>query len=174
MTMEALFSNVENAISQYEQACDQEETLYDLIRDAESDMNRYSAQASSAEEPSDQRAALEQMREAALRIQDYQNKLQQVQNAKAQAARYLQATRSELQNVISTIEAKLPKFDQSISTFQQMAANPFGGSASAQIPQLQAKRDEYQRNLNDAYTLVERIDSALNGGGSQPQKILRR
>ena len=29
MTMEALFNNVENAIAQYEQACEQEETLYD-------------------------------------------------------------------------------------------------------------------------------------------------
>lgn len=45
MTMEALFNNVENAIAQYEQACEQEETLYDMMRDAENDMNRYSSQA---------------------------------------------------------------------------------------------------------------------------------
>ena len=76
MTMEALFNNVENAISQYEQACEQEETLYDMMRDAENDMNRYSSQASSSEEASDQRAALEQMRAAALRYQQYQNQLQ--------------------------------------------------------------------------------------------------
>ena len=43
MTMEALFNNVENAIAQYEQACEQEETLYDMMRDAENDMNRYSS-----------------------------------------------------------------------------------------------------------------------------------
>lgn len=174
MTMEALFNNVENAISQYEHACEREETLYDMVRDAENDMNRYSSQASSSEGASDQRAALEQMRAAALRYQQYQNQLQQVQAAKAQALRYLQATRSELANVIKSIEEKLPKFDQSISTFEQMASNPFGSSASAQLPQLRARRAEYQQNLNDTYTLVDRIDSALNGGGNSPQRVLRR
>ena len=177
MTMEALFNNVENAIAQYEQACEQEETLYDMMRDAENDMNRYSSQASSSEDASDQRAALEQMRAAALRYQQCQkcqNQLQQVQAAKSQALRYLQATRSELTNVITSIEDKLPKMDQSISTFEQMAANPFGSSAAAQLPQLRARRAEYQQNLNDAYTLVDRIDSALNGGGNSPQKVLRR
>lgn len=174
MTMEALFSNVENAISQYEQACQQEERLYDMMRDAENDMNRYNSQASSSEEASDQKAALEQMRAAALRYQQCQNQLQQVQNAKQQALRYLQATRSELTNVIKSIKEKLPKFDQSISTFEQMASNPFGSSASAQLPQLRAKRAEYQQNLNDAYTLVDRIDSVLNGNGNAPQKVLRR
>ena len=169
MTMEALFNNVENAIAQYEQACEQEETLYDMMRDAENDMNRYSSQASSSEDASDQRAALEQMRAAALRYQQCQNQLQQVQAAKSQALRYLQAT-----NVITSIEDKLPKMDQSISTFEQMAANPFGSSAAAQLPQLRARRAEYQQNLNDAYTLVDRIDSALNGGGNSPQKVLRR
>lgn len=174
MTMEALFNNVENAISQYEQASEQEETLYDMMRDAENDMNRYSSQASSSEEASDQRAALEQMRAAALRYQQYQNQLQQVQAAKAQAQRYLQATRSELTNVIKSIEEKLPKFDQSISTFEQMASNPFGSSAASQLPQLRARRAEYQQNLNDAYTLVDRISTALNGGGNSPQLVLRR
>lgn len=174
MTMEALFNNVENAIAQYEQACEQEETLYDMMRDAENDMNRYSSQASSSEDASDQRAALEQMRAAALRYQQCQNQLQQVQAAKSQALRYLQATRSELTNVITSIEDKLPKMDQSISTFEQMAANPFGSSAAAQLPQLRARRAEYQQYLNDAYTLVDRIDSALNGGGNSPQKVLRR
>lgn len=87
MTMEALFNNVENAIAQYEQACEQEETLYDMMRDAENDMNRYSSQASSSEDASDQRAALEQMRAAALRYQQCQNQLQQVQAAKSQALR---------------------------------------------------------------------------------------
>lgn len=154
MTMEALFNNVENAIAQYEQACEQEETLYDMMRDAENDMNRYSSQASSSEDASDQRAALEQMRAAALRYQQCQNQLQQVQAAKSQALRYLQATRSELTNVITSIEDKLPKMDQSISTFEQMAANPFGSSAAAQLPQLRARRAEYQQNLNDAYTLL--------------------
>lgn len=174
MTMEALFNNVENAISQYEQACEQEETLYEMMQDAESDMNRYSAQASSSEEASEQRAALEQVRAAALRYKQCQNQLQQVQNVKTQALRYLQATRSELTNVIKSIEEKLPKFDQSISTFEQMTSNPFGSSAASQLPQLRARRAEYQQNLNDAYTLVDRIDSALNGGGNSPQKVLRR
>lgn len=174
MTMEALFNNVENAISQYEQACEREEALYEMMRDAENDMNRYSSQASSSKEASDQRAALEQMKAAALRYQQYQNQLQQVQAAKAQALRYLQATRSELTNVIKSIEEKLQKFDQSISTFEQMASNPFGASASTQLPQLRARRAEYQQNLNDAYTLVDRIDSALNGGGNSPQRVLRR
>lgn len=174
MTMEALFSNVENAISQYEQACKQEETLYEMMHDAENDMNRYSTQASSSEEASDQRVALEQMRAAALRYQQCQNQLQQVQAAKAQALRYLQATRSELTNVIKSIEEKLPKFDQSIRTLEQMASNPFGTSASAQLPQLRVRRAEYQQNLNDAYTLIDRIDSALNGGGNSPQRVLRR
>lgn len=174
MTMEALFNNVENAISQYEQACQQEEALYDMMRDAENGMNRYSSQASSSEEASDQRAALEQMRAAALRYQQCQNQLQQVQATKAQAQRYLQATRSELTNVIKSIEEKLPKFDQSISTFEQMASNPFGTSAASQLPQLRVTRAEYQKNLNDAYTLVDRIDSALNGGGNSPQLVLRR
>lgn len=158
MTMEALFNNVENAIAQYEQACEQEETLYDMMRDAENDMNRYSSQASSSEDASDQRAALEQMRAAALRYQQCQNQLQQVQAAKSQALRYLQATRSELTNVITSIEDKLPKMDQSISTFEQMAANPFGSSAAAQLPQLRARRAEYQQNLNDAYTFVSSGD----------------
>ena len=64
MTMDALFNNVENAISQYEQACEQEEMLYDMMREAENDMNRYSAQASSSEDASEQRAALEQTKAA--------------------------------------------------------------------------------------------------------------
>ena len=177
MTMEALFNNVENAISQYEQACAQEETLYDLMRDAERDLNYYSSQASSASDDEDnsaQRAALEQMREAALRLKQYQNQLQQVQAAKAQAQNYLISTRSELTNVVRTIEEKLPKFDQSISTFEQMASNPFGASATAQLPKLRATREEYQRNLNDAYSLIERIDSALNGSGTSPRRVLRR
>lgn len=174
MTMQALFNNVENAISQYEQACEQEEALYEMMRDAENDMNRYSSQASSSEEASDQRAALEQMRAAALRYQQCQNQLQQAQAAKTQAQKYLQATRSELTSVIKSIEEKLPKFDHSISTFEQMASNPFGSSAASQLPQLRARRVEYQQNLNDAYTLVDRIDSALNDGGNSPQKVLRR
>ncbi len=174
MTMDALFNNVENAISQYEQACEQEEMLYDMMRDAENDMNRYSAQASSSEDASEQRAALEQTKAAALRYQQCQNQMQQVQNAKAQALRYLQATRSELNNVVKAIEEKLPKFDQSISTFEQMASNPFGSSAAAKLPQLRATRAEYQQNLNDAYTLIDRIDSVLNGSGNAPQKVLRR
>lgn len=174
MTMETLFNNVENAISQYEQACQQEEALYEMMQDAEYEMNRYSSQASSSEEAADQKAALEQMKDAALRYQQYQNQLQQVQNAKNQALRYLEATRSELNNVIKSIEEKLPKFDQSISTFEQMASNPFGSSAASQLPQLRARRAEYQQNLNDAYTLVDRIDSVLNGEGDSPQKVLRR
>lgn len=174
MTMEALFNNVENAVTQYEQACQQEEALYDMIREAENDISRYSSQASSSEDASEQRAALEQMKAAALRLQQFQNQLQQVQSAKAQAMRYLQVTRSELTSVIKSIEDKLPKFDESISTFEQMASNPFGASAASQLPQLRARRAEYQQNLNDAYTLVDRIDSVLNGGGSSPQLILRR
>lgn len=174
MTMEVLFNNVENAISQYEQACEQEEKLYDMMRDAENDMNRYNSQASSSEDASEQRSALEQMRAATLRYQQCQDKLQQVQAIKAQALRYLQATRLELNNVIKSIEEKLPKFDQSLSTFEQMASNPFGSSATANLPQLRARRAEYQQNLNDAYTLIDRIDSVLNGGGNSPQRILRR
>lgn len=173
MTMEALSDNVESAISQYEQACQREAVLYDLIRDAENDMHRYSAQASASEETSKQKAALEQARAAALRYQQYQSQLQQVQLAKAQSLRYLQTTRAELANVIRSIEEKIPKFDQSISVFEQMAANPFGSSAAEQLPQLRARREEYQRNLNDAYALLDRIDSVLNGG-SAPQKVLRR
>ena len=162
MTMEALFNNVENAISQYEQTCQQEEALYDMMSDAKTDMNRYSAQASSCEEASDQRAALEQMRAAELRYQQCQNQLQQVQAAKAQALRYLQATRSELTNVIRSIEEKLPKFDQSINTFEQMSATAFGQSAAQQLPRLKASRESYQKNLNDARILVNRIDSVFN------------
>ena len=174
MTMETLFNNVENAISQYKQACQQEYMLYDMMRDAESEMNRYSSQAASAEEASDQRFALEQMKAAAQRYQQYQNQLQQVQVAKNQAINYLQSTRLELTNVIKSIEEKLPKFDQSIRTFEQMASNPFGASASARLPQLRATREEYQKNLNDAYILVDKIDAALNGSGDSPQIVLKR
>lgn len=173
MTIEALYNNVENAANQYEQACQQEETLYDMIRGAENDISKYSSQASSSEDASEQRVALEQMRTAALRLQQYQNQLQQVQTAKAQALRYLQATRAELTNVIKSIEDKLPKLDESINTFEQMASNPFGASASLQLPKLRARRTEYQQNLNDAYTLVDRIDSVLNGSGNSPQLVLR-
>lgn len=175
MTMQELFNNVESAISQYEQAISQEEMIYQGISDAQSEMSYYSSVASSAEDASQQKAALQQMKSAALRLQQYQNQLQQVQNAKDQALRYLQATRAELVNVINSIENKLPKIDQSISTFQQMAGLSFGGSsASNQLGQLQAKRAEYQQYLNDAYSLTDRIDSALNGSGSQPRKVLRR
>ena len=131
MTMEALFNNVESAISQYEQACQQEEMLYEMMSNAENEMSRFSAQASSSEDASDQRAALEQMKAAALRYQQCQSQLGQVQAAKAQALSYLQSTRSELVNVVKSIEEKLPKLDQSISTFEQMASNPFGSSAAA-------------------------------------------
>ena len=140
---------------------DQQE-CYDMMSDAKTDMNRYSAQASSCEEASDQRAALEQMRAAELRYQQCQNQLQQVQAAKAQALRYLQATRSELTNVIRSIEEKLPKFDQSINTFEQMSATAFGQSAAQQLPRLKASRESYQKNLNDARILVNRIDSVFN------------
>ena len=70
---------------QYEQACQQEEMLYDMMRDAENDMNQYSSMASSSEDASEQRAALEQTKAAALRYQQCQNQLQQVQAAKTQA-----------------------------------------------------------------------------------------
>ena len=174
MTMDQLFANVDNAIEQYQQMCEQEQALYEMMQDAEREMNQYSSQASTSEDPSEQIAALERVKAAAQRYQQYQLQLQQVQNAKAQALQYLQATRAELTNVISSIEAKLPKFDQSIRTFEQMASNPFGSSASAQLPQLKATREQYQRNLNDAYTLVDKIDSALNGGGNAPTRVLRR
>ncbi|MCM1104453.1 MAG: hypothetical protein NC409_10150 [Clostridium sp.] len=174
MTMEVLFNKVESAASQYEQACQQEEVLYDMIGDAENDINRYSSQASSSEDASEQRAALEQMNAAALRLQQYQNQLQQVQSAKAHALRYLQTARSELANVIKSIEDALTKIDGSISVFEQMASNPFGASAASQLPQLRARRAEYQQNLNDAYTLTDRIDSVLNGSGNSPQLVLRR
>ena len=176
MTMEELSQNIEYAISQYEQAKEQEESLYEMMQDAERDMSRYSAQASASsdDDPSSQRYALEQMRAAAIRYQQCQNQLQQVQNAKAKALQYLQSTRSELVNVITSIEEKLPKFDQSISTFAQMANNPFGASAGAQLPQLRAKREEYQRNLDYAYSLLDRIDSALNDGGDTKRLVLRR
>ena len=114
------------------------------------------------------------MKAAALRYQQCQSQLGQVQAAKAQALSYLQSTRSELVNVVKSIEEKLPKLDQSISTFEQMASNPFGSSAAAQLPQLRARRAEYKQNLDDAYTLIDRIDSALNGSGYAPQKVLRR
>lgn len=166
MTMEALSQNVENAIAQYERACEQEEELREKIETL-----RDSSQASFSEEYPNQREDLEEMRETALQ---YQYQLQRVQAAKAQALEYLQSTRSELANVIKSLQEKLPKFDQSISAFEQMASNPFGSSAAAKLPQLRASRAEYQRNLNDAYTLVERIDSILNGGGNSPQRVLRK
>ena len=174
MSMESLYNNVDRAIAQYEQACEQEAALYSMIQDAENEMSRYNAQASSAEDPSEERAALENMRDAAQRYQQYQEQLQQAQNAKAHALNYLQATRAELTNVINTLEAKIPKVEQSISTFEQMAANPFGASAADQLPKLRVVLADYQQNLNDAYTLAGRIDSVLNGGGSAPQKVLRR
>ena len=174
MTMAELFNSVENAISQYEQACKQEEILYEMMRDAEYDMNRYSALASSAEDPSAQKAALEQMRAVALRYQECQSKLQQVQSAKSQALQYLQATRGGLINVIKDIEEKLPKMDQSIDVFEQMASNSFGASAASQLPTLRQRRAEYQQNLNDAYILLDRIDSVLNGSGDSPHLVLRR
>lgn len=172
--MQELFSNVEHAIAQYEYACQQEEGLYDLMRDAERDMQIYNAQAASSEDGSAQMAALEKMRSAALQYKQYESQLQQVQNSKNQALGYLQATRMELLKVIKTIEEKLPKFDQSISVFEQMASNPFGSSASAQLPQLRATRAQYQQNLDEAYVLIDKIDGALNGGGNAPQKVLRR
>ena len=65
MTMDQLFNNVENAIAQYEQACQEEMTLYEMMQDAEREMNAYSAQASSSEDSSDQIAALQQVKAAA-------------------------------------------------------------------------------------------------------------
>lgn len=174
MSMNALYSNVDKAIAEYEQAQQQKDALYGLISDAENEMSRYNARALAAKDPAEERVALERMREAAQRYQRYQEQLRQAEVAEEHAKRYLQATRSELDNVIRVIEDKLPKFDQSISAFEQIAANPFGGSAASQLPSLRATRDDYQQNLNDAYTLAERIDAALNGGGAAPQKVLRR
>ena len=162
MTMDQLFANVDNAIEQYQQMCEQERTLYEMMQDAESEMNQYSSKASSSENASDQIAAQEHANDAAQRYHQYQKQLQQVQNSKAQALGYLQATRAELENVIKTIQSKLPKIDQSISTFEQMASNPFGSSASTQLPKIRAIRDNYQKNLDDAYSLANRIDSVLN------------
>lgn len=175
MTMEDLFNRVERAASQYEQACQQEETLYDMMQDAERDYSRYSSQASAAEDETAQNSAYVHIQEAQQRYQQCQAKLQQVQNEKAQALRELQATRSGVTDAINSLEENIPKIDQSISTFEQMASLPFGGAgATEKLPQLRARRAEYQKNLNDLYTLADRIDSVLDGGGNSPTLVLRK
>jgi DNA mismatch repair ATPase MutS len=167
--MDELVNYVEKAISQYEQACNTEESLLQMIQDCDREISRLSSQASSSEEPSDQRQALEQMKAVAQQMQDYQRQLQQAQNQKTQSQRYLTVTRLELLNVIQTIEEKLPQIEQSIGIFEQASSNTFGVNASAQLPKLREMREEHQQNLNAAYNLVERIDAMLNGGGTSPK-----
>lgn len=174
MTIEELVNNVESAISQYEQARDEEEILIQMVQDCERKMYSLSSQASSADELSDQKYALEQMKATVQQLQNCQIRLQQMQNQKAQAQRYLTVTRAELLNVIRTIEEKLPKLDQSIGIFEKASLNMFGSNASSQLPGLRAVRDGHQQNLGIAYNLVERIDTILNGSGTPLQKVLRR
>lgn len=175
MTMEDLFNRVEMTASRYEQACQREEALYDMIRDAENNINRYGSQASLSEDTYEQKAALERMKAAALSLQEHNNQLQQVQSEKAHALRELEATRAGVTDAINSLEEKIPRIEQSISSFEQMASLPFGGAvAMEKLSQQRARRAEYQQNLNHLYTLADRIDSVLNGGGSSPQLVLRR
>lgn len=175
MTMDDLYNRVENAIAKYEQACQQEETLYDMMEDAERDYSRYSSQMSSAEDSNAQSSAAQQMAAAQQRYVQCQNQLQQVQSIKAQALRELQATRSGIADAMQSLTQKLQQISQSIGTFEQMASLPFGGAAASEkLSFLQGRRQEYQQNLNDLGALADRIDSALNGGGNSPQKVLRR
>jgi len=163
VTIDDLCSRVEDALARYEQASQLEESLYDMISDAERDYYRYSSQASSAEDPNVQSRAAQ-----------YQSQLQQAQAAKAHALRELQAIRSGLTDAMESLSQKLVQLEQSIRTYEQMAALPFGGAAAAEkLNFFRGRRQEYQQNLNDLGALADRIDSALAGGNS-PQKVLRR
>ena len=175
MTMDDLYNRVENAIAKYEQACQQEETLYEMMQDAERDYSRYSSQLSSAEDPNARSSAEQQMAAAQKLYIQCQSQLQQVQNNKAQALRELQATRSGINDAMQSLTQKLMQISQSIGTFEQMAALPFGGAAASEkLTFLRGRQQEYQQNLNDLGALADRIDSVLNGGGNSPQLVLRR
>lgn len=175
MTMEDLCNRVDNAIAKYEQACQQEEDLYDMMSAAERDYSRYSSQMSSAEDPNAQSYAAQQMAAAQQQYVQYQSQLQQVQSIKAQASRELQATRSGITDAMESLTQKLLQIRQSIGTFEQMASLPFGGAtASEKLTFLRGRSQEYQQNLNELGALADKIDSALDGGGYSPQKVLRR
>lgn len=175
MTMEELFNNVENAIHQYEQACQQEETLYSMMEDAERDYSHYSSQMSAAEDPNERNAAARQMAAAQQRYTQCQSQLQQVKINIDQTKRILQATKSGTADAMQNLTQKLMEISQSIGTFEQMASLPFGGAAAAEkLSFLQSRSQEYQQNLNDLGALADRIDSALNGSGTSPQRVLRR
>lgn len=174
MTIDDLCSRVEDALARYEQASQLEESLYDMISDAERDYYRYSSQASSAEDPNAQSRAAQQAAAAQQQYVQYQSQLQQAQAAKAHALRELQAIRSGLTDAMESLSQKLVQLEQSIRTYEQMAALPFGGAAAAEkLSFFRGRRQEYQQNLNDLGALADRIDSALAGGNS-PQKVLRR
>lgn len=175
MTMNDLYNRVENVIAKYEQACQQEETLYDMMEDAERDYSRYSSQMSFSEDPNARSAVAEQMAVAQQRYIQCQSRLQQVQSVKSQALRELQATRSGITDAMQSLTQKLQQIAQSIGTFEQMASLPFGGASAAdKLPFLKNRRQEYQQNLNDLGALVDRIDSVLNGDGDSPKLVLRR
>lgn len=174
MTWNQLKTGIESAISQYEKALQDEETIYNLMREAENEMDRCKARLAYTNESSERSALIQQMQTLSVNYQQYQISLQQVLAAKAQAERYLQATRSELTKAIISIESTIAKIDQTISTYQTMASNPFGASAAAQLPTVQARRNAYQNDLNEAYALATRIDAVLNGGGSNLHKVRHR
>lgn len=175
MTMDDLFKRVEDAIARYEQACQQEEMLYEMISDAERDYSRYSSQMASAEDPNAQSYAAQQVAAAQRQYAQCQSQLQQVQSMKAHALRELQAIRSGVTDAMESLTQKLVQIRQSIGTFEQMASLPFGGAAASEkLITLRERSQEYQRNLNDLGALADKIDSAVEGGGNSPQKVLRR
>lgn len=171
MSIGDLSYDVDYNISDYEEACKEEELLTELMNDALDDMRRYSSEASSSEDPDDKAYAAAKASEAEHQYHQCEVKLNQVKVKKDKALQYLHATQSVLNDEIKVIEEKLPKYDQSILTFELMGSSQFGGSsATSQLSNLQAKRDEYQENLDQAYSLLNRIDSAINGGGHSPQR----
>lgn len=176
MTMDNLFAQVENAIAQLEQAKQTIETASEMRRQAEQRLYYLQAQASSSEDASDQLGVLEAMRSVAMEIKGYDAQIQNAQAAQTQAQRYLIATQTELNKVVQSITEKLPAFDKSLEGLGQMASvSSFGSQAvSAQYQKLSNTRADYQKNLDDAYALLDRIDSALNGGGTSPRLVLRR
>ena len=175
MTMNELYNRVENAITQYEQACQQEETLYSMMEDAQRDYSRYSSQMSTAEDPNERNSAARQMAAAQQRYTQCQSQLQQVKGNIDQTKRILQATKSGTADAMQSLTQKIMEISQSKSAFEQMASLPFGGAEAAEkLSYLQSRSQEYQQNLNDLGALADRIDSALNGGGTTRQKVLKR
>lgn len=137
MTLEELDNNIESAISEYQSLLVEETIAFDRMR--------------MAMESEDMDARV------------YQYRIQAIREREAQVKSYLNSANSSLNNLTNDLERKETQLNASIPTFGEMAKTKFGSSANEKVAELQSMLNECVGQRKYAYTLIDRIDSALNG-----------